>query len=345
LRQAASANATVAFRIYDIFATIIERNATTPSRSPSSVASPPPTALFQRCIQTGFIGDLVARLDSSDTLQQLVVVDMLNKISRSADGARYLEQTRVFRSLIALSRAADNSIEQSLIAPNIIALFGELASFGGTHLELLDGLGVFQHWITILKEDVGTLDMKVRKRRICCVSVCLCVSVYVCVYLLFLSQKAVIIDVGKLLSTSAGFERGKALGLHDLMLNELRLDRTRMEVLESLTYLLTHFRDDVGSAQSSAFIPLQQWLQPDSLRGSTTPQTDSNFDLHHTLWQFVSRPFLPLRLATFRCFASFVRISWGAQTVLAHGQFFDFLIDRSTETTTDGKRARRRIRK
>jgi hypothetical protein len=136
LKKGMNINETVKFRVFDLFASI----------SALSLEA------FQLCETNGCLQDIVAAIQSDDVLQQLNVIELLekvqissykltNKIISTHEGSSFLEHGGTLQKLANIISSEDPLVV--LLVPRVILFMGTLASKVLLRITCLNSSGRF----------------------------------------------------------------------------------------------------------------------------------------------------------------------------------------------------------
>lgn len=210
LKKCTNLNETVKFRIYNLFASI----------SSSS------TDAFQLCETTGSLQAIVESIDSDDVLQQLNVIELLDKIISTHEGAPFLEKANTFGKLKNILDSEDPLA--SFLIPRIILFFDKLSSKGEMEAQFLEKYSVVSSLKKHLEE--GTQEVK----------------------------ETVLTAIGDIGSTNYGLSLLESLNMFEDYFYNLQIENLRICFLHSLASLLKNISSTISPKWNTTLKSLLQ---------------------------------------------------------------------------------------
>jgi len=134
LKKSVQVNEIVKFRVLDLFTSI------------SAIS----LQAFQLCESNGCLQEIIDSFNTNDLLQQLNVIELLEKISFTHEGTSFLEKVGTFQKLASILILDDPLI--SFLVPRVITFFGHLGSKGEIEVGFLDKYNVIPKLKTLLEE-------------------------------------------------------------------------------------------------------------------------------------------------------------------------------------------------
>ncbi|PRP83820.1 hypothetical protein PROFUN_08935 [Planoprotostelium fungivorum] len=259
---------------------------------------------FYRCRDNGFLEDILSTLNTPDVLQWLIVVELLEKLGNSEEIVGYLDESGALKKLNDMLTEGLQSKDPffSYVIPRIFIFFGVLASGGEKQLQIVSQYNVQKHLHTQLEE--GSRELK----------------------------EACITSQGFLGSTPAGFlflqQEGLLEDLSTTIGNELLLRQASFHSLGHILDSLSKYNDGKVEAMLSTFAK------------NLPHRTRANEKT--TLYEIVvpivtGQPFEELRIAAFQTIKGLANFGWGSDELVNFPGFFEWLMNRNSENTKEGK--------
>jgi len=277
-----SSNETVKFRILDLFASV------------SSISK----EAFQYCESNSFLQEIVSTVETSEVLQQLNGIELLQKVVASHEGVLFLEKTNTFARLVSILNAEDPLI--SLIRPRIINFFGNLAVRGEFQAGYIDKLNL----LPVLKKilDEGSQE----------------------------EQGSVIASLGQIGSNAVGLVLlSKNQTLIEDYLHYINVETDlRIGLLHSLAFLLKTIAKIPNFNSSTILQPLLENIKDRKGRHGA---------ISMIIMPLLRQPFTELRYASLDFISALVLHRFGLQMMLQYPGFYEHITNRSAEETKTGK--------
>eukprot|EP01117_Protostelium_nocturnum_P019585 TRINITY_DN8533_c0_g1_i1.p1 TRINITY_DN8533_c0_g1~~TRINITY_DN8533_c0_g1_i1.p1 ORF type:complete len:504 (+),score=154.40 TRINITY_DN8533_c0_g1_i1:41-1513(+) len=261
---------------------------------------------FSKCEELGFFDDIVNELDTSDVLQLLTVLEILEKISSSKDGVNYLEKKGTLNKLSQTLKQLIQSGDPlgTYVVPRLLIFFGKIASLGEKELNMVEGYQISE----LIKNRMNDGNRDI--------------------------QEAAITSLGFLGSTFEGLNRLKELNLLNdfasVISTELPL---RVASFHSLGFMLDNLSKNESNREETERI-LSEFLLKLPHR---TRAGDTCTILEVIMPILTQQPFPDLRTASFQTLKGISQFSFGVENLFNYPGFFEFILNRNSEATKEGK--------
>ncbi|ESP04905.1 hypothetical protein LOTGIDRAFT_211712 [Lottia gigantea] len=253
---------------------------------------------LQMSVESGLLQKLTNEIFKDDILLQLNAIEMLSDLSQVEHGLQYLDQSSVLAKLEEMMRSTESDPMSGLLLPGLVKFFG-----GMCRVHPKEVCMKFPAFINIVFNNLDSSDI---------------------------SQKNVAIDtIGFLGSTVEGKLTLEKLGqqmtrgmkcLGGLIKSTKTEDQLR--ALDSLTNLITLRVSD----QTEELLSLtESWfnqLMPEPFQ---------------YVWSLCQRPFLDIRCTAYNTLKALAILPWAQKIMNDTPGFTEFLLNRSTETSKEGR--------
>jgi len=285
-----SHNETVRFRVLALFARI----------------APISSAAFLQCQKNGFLDDIVSLIDSTDILEKLNAIELLDQVASIHEGSAFLEQSNVLTKLkefISSSSSLNKDSFTNLLVARIVSFLGNFSTKGDYELSLLE-----KHSIP------STLSFLLKREK----------SVEL--------TESLITAIGQIASSNLGLEMLKGYSsLLDELVSFVSSDRNRFQIccFHSLAFMLKKLSRNSTSSTNQILESLLHRVP--KRNGDRTNILNVVLPLLHT------NPFIELRNATFDLLDGMASHGFSAEELLNYSGFYDYIKNRSIEETKTGK--------
>jgi 26S proteasome non-ATPase regulatory subunit 5 len=244
-----------------------------------------------------FLQLIVEKMQVDDLLQRLNIMEMLEKIVKSEEGIRFLGESGVLGGLHDILKASGESVDP-LLASAILRLFAQVARKDGAEVSgLVRSLGLLPTVSVYLNGEEPS------------------------------TAEAAITLVGAIGSTGEGL--GQLLGQEKLLRDWFEYF-TSSQQLFKLSFL--HAFAELLSCKDEEQTYRVYKIEDSGWEGN------SSGEVLRTLMKYVDQPFPDIRNSAFAVFKEIAgHPRWGVEALVNFPTFFEFILNRNTETTKVGR--------
>ncbi|XP_029649309.1 26S proteasome non-ATPase regulatory subunit 5 [Octopus sinensis] len=257
-------------------------------------------------IGSGLLENLLNELygDSADVLAKMNCVELLTNLTTSDHGFTWLTEHKVLDCLETLLIKADSDVLLELLQPGLITFFGSVARHRPNEI-----CSKYQHFLSKVLSSLNSSDMTLRTIGIETIA------------------QIAITKNGKLILKKYGSKMDEAMKNVGQTIQNCPED-VKVRALSAFASILQLTAED----QNDEMLALtQHWF---SLISSNP------FNLIFSIGQ---QPFPNIRLASKSIYVSLANQRWALELMAHHPTFIEYLLDRSTEASSEDKRLKYKV--
>ncbi|CAL1545585.1 unnamed protein product [Lymnaea stagnalis] len=256
------------------------------------------SAALNFSVAAGLLQELLREVQANDILVQLNAIELISDLAQSSHGLAFLDHQGIVGKLEEMMLGLNENPMMGLLLPGLIKFFGGLSKYHPKEV-----LSKFDHFVKMVLNNVDHGEP---------------------------TLKGLSVDtIGFIASTPEG---------------KLALDKIGNPVTECIHSMGNLIRTGPSELKArslqamSNIIYLEEENQTDELLNITQRWFSTSMsDPFNTVWSIAQQPFLDLRVPAFQLLHNLAALPWGQRLMNNVPGFKEYLLDRSTEHTKEGK--------